>query len=418
MERSGPGYLATVRRTAVYNVLTTMLAAAVGVLLARLLGPAGRGDYAAITSLFGLVLVVFDLGLSAAVVFFAARDERAADTHVRTALVMLLPLSLAGAGFVALAAVTFMDGSEDRRAGLLVTIGCVVVAFLAAPAVCALQALHIRRWNVVRLSQPLLFAAVLAAAMMVPGLDVPGVMASLGVSLLLQACLAWWLYRSLGLPRGRFTRARAGPLTRYGLSNMASTVPNGVNGRIDQVVLALLVAPSALGQYAVAVSLSLLVMPLVVSFGNVAFPQIARRGGSDATVRQAVRGAFAVALAGVAVVVVCAPVVVPLLFGPGFGGVPLLLLALAPGAAFFVVNQVLGDLLRGLGRPGLVARSECAGVLVTVVGLVVLVPRLGTMGAAVTSSVTYIAVFLLLWSALRAVRSPGRVSGTEPPQAA
>ncbi|MDP5183838.1 oligosaccharide flippase family protein [Blastococcus sp. BMG 814] len=405
MRRGGSRYLRIVGRTAAFNASTTLVSAATGVLLARVLGAAGRGDYAAATAFFGIVLVIFELGLAASVVYFSARRQDLADTFVRTALGLLLPLAVAGSVFVVVASFTFMDGSEGRDIALLVIAALVPISFAAAPAVFALQALDIRLWNVVRLVQPLLFASALTAAVVTLDVDVRIATGVFGASLAAQGLLAWWLYHRRRERRGRFSPLEAAPMLRYGLSNAASTAPNALNGRFDQILLALMVAPAALGQYAVAVSLSLMVAPLAVAFGNVAFPRLAGGDDSEATLRHALRGSFVVAILGVVVVVALAPVIVPTLYGQGFDEVPRLLLGLAPGAAFFVVNQVVGDLLRGMGRPTLVARCEWTGVVVTIVGLAILVPLIGAFGAALTSSATYITVHVLLQFALRAARS-------------
>lgn len=185
-------------------------------------------------------------------------------------------------------------------------------------------------------------------------------------------------------------------MLRFGILNMSSTAPNSVNGRFDQILLAVMVSSAALGQYAVAVSLSVLAAPLVMAFGHVAFPSLARGERVLETIRAATRGSVLVSVVSIAVIVIAGPFLVPILFGPGYQSVTPLLLVLAPGAAVVVVNQVLGDVLRGLGRPGVVAACEWLGVISTVGGLVLLVPHLGAMGAALTSTVTYVIVYVLL----------------------
>jgi O-antigen/teichoic acid export membrane protein len=157
-----------------------------------------------------------------------------------------------------------------------------------------------------------------------------------------------------------------------------------------------MVSSAALGQYAVAVSLSVLAAPLVMAFGHVAFPGLARGERVAETITAAIRGASLASAAGISVILLSAPLLVPLVFGSGYQSVSRLLLVLAPGAAVMVVNQVLGDILRGLGRPGPVALCEWLGIISTIGGLVLLVPRLGVMGAALTSTATYLIVYVLL----------------------
>ena len=53
--------------------------------------------------------------------------------------------------------------------------------------------------------------------------------------------------------------------------------PATVNAYLDQLVLSQLVPPAALGCYAIAVSATLVPVPLVSAIGNVAFPRLAAR---------------------------------------------------------------------------------------------------------------------------------------------
>lgn len=390
-------FLRSVGRTAVFNLTTTAVSAVTGVLLARWLGPSGRGDYAAALAYFGLSLVVFELGLSSSVVYHVSKYRSEHADFVRTAAVLLVPLAaVAALVAVALGLVVFGDSPARRAAFLVLPVG-LVLCFAGAATGSALQSLDLASWNLVRLSQPVAFFLLIFGAHLVIPLNVVLVVNLMTVTFGAQTLLSWWLYARVTTRRGSFQRRQVRPMLRFGVLNMSSTTPNALNSRLDQLVLALLVSSAALGQYAVAVSLSVLAGPLVMAFGHVAFPSLARGERVIETVRTAVRGSIFVSVICLTVIVAAAPFVVPALFGPGYEPVTVLLLVLAPGAAVVVVNQVLGDILRGLGRPGAVAVCEWIGIVSTIAGLVLLVPHLGVMGAAVTSTVTYTLVFVLLF---------------------
>lgn len=389
-------FLHSVGRTAAFNLTTTVVSAITGVLLARWLGPSGRGDYAAVTAYFGLSLVVFELGLGSSVVYHVSKYWDARADYVRTASVLLVPLAMvAGLLSVLLGIVVFGD-SPSRRAAFLVLPFSVAMCFVGAPASFALQSIDLTRWNLVRLSQPVMFMLLIVGSHLLTSLDVPFVVVLMAGTFGIQSMLAWWFYTRASSDRGRYQRKRVRPLLRFGVLNMSSTAPNALNSRLDQLVLALMVSSAALGQYAVAVSLSILAGPLVMAFGNVAFPGLASGERVEETIKTAIKGSIAVSLVSLLMILAAGPFVVPVLFGRGYSTVTVLLLVLAPGAAVVVVNQVLGDVLRGLGRPGAVSVCEWIGILSTVGGLVLLVPHIGVMGAAVTSTVTYLVVFILL----------------------
>ena len=389
-------YLHDVGRTAGFNLATTAIGAVTGVLLARWMGPSGRGDYAAVASYFALSLVFFELGLGSSVVFHVSRWKHDQADYVWTAATLLIPLALAAGLVSVILGLTVFGDSPGRRTAFLIIPVSIAIAFANAPASFALQSLAIGRWNLVRLTYPIIFFLLIVMIHVTQPLNVSLVIIMMTIALAVQTSVAWWLYIRAYPTRGRFDRRAVRPMLRYGILNMSSTTPNSMNGRLDQVVLAVMVTSAALGQYAVAVSLSMLAAPLVMAFGNVAFPSLARGERVANTIRVATRGSALVSILSVVMILVAGPFMVPRLFGAGYGHVTALLLVLAPGAAVVVVNQVLGDVLRGLGRPGVVALYEWIGVISTVGGLALLVPRFDVMGAAITSTVTYTIVFVLL----------------------
>lgn len=406
-----------VGQTAGFNIVRSLVAALTGILLARWLGPADRGNYAAVTAFFGLIILATELGIGSAVVYYVARRKSEADNFVRTATAMLVPLSLIGAAATFGIALLFLDSGDPRRIPLLVLTVCIVVSLAGTPRNFVLQAISIPRWNVVRLSQPVIMMVLVVGTEIVGPIDVTTVIALMAVSLAVQSALGWYFYAKVSNGQGTITTSVIRPVLRFGLTNMVSTAPNALNARVDQVVLALVVAPALLGQYAVAVTLSLLAGPLALAFGYVAFPRLARGDElREAIIARAVRGSLLVSLLGIAIIAASAPFAVPIVFGDGYGDVPRLLFVLAPGAVAFVVNQVIGDLLRGLGRPGLVARCEWFGLIATLAGLIVLVPAFGPYGAAFTSSVVYLIVHVLLRWCLRSARSElnRNVAGKDP----
>lgn len=391
--------------TAGFNFGATILAAVTGVLLARWLGPTGRGNYAAITAYFGLLLVITGLGTGSSVVYFTSRERSEADSYVRTATAMLVPLAVIGVAATILIAEFGLNGEDPRRTPLLVLVACIIASLIGSVRIFALQSLSIAKWNLIRLVQPATMLILVAGYWAFRPITVTAVIALFAISLSAQSTLSWFLYSRQTILRGRYSRSKVLPLTTYGLASVASIAPNSINASFDQLVLATTVAPALLGQYAVAVTLSLLIGPLALAFGYVAFPRLARGGDSEHAISQALRGSFLVSTIGVATIVASSPVVVPTLFGHGYSEVPKLLLALAPGAVFFIVNQVIGDLLRGLGRPGLTARCELVGLACTLIGLFILVPRFGAYGAAFTSSFVYFIVHILLRIYLHKERS-------------
>jgi len=81
--------------------------------------------------------------------------------------------------------------------------------------------------------------------------------------------------------------------------------------------------------------------------------------------------------------------------GPLYAGAIPVLVCLLPGVALLAVGRVISADLAARGRPGLNVLSSLTAVGVEVVALLVLVPRLGLIGAGLASTLGYAAQTLL-----------------------
>jgi O-antigen/teichoic acid export membrane protein len=203
----------------------------------------------------------------------------------------------------------------------------------------------------------------------------------------------YWCLRT-GLAPGRVQSRLVGCLVKYGLTQVAAVTPAAVNSYLDQLVLSQLVSPADLGRYAIAVSVTLVPVPVVSAIGNVAFPRLAAQRRDAAANGSRLRLAAAALSAGIASAILL-PIaasaywLIPAVFGPAYQGAVPLLWILTPGGIFFACGQVVGDLLRGLSRPGLVATAQGLAAVSTVILIVALLPVAGVSAAAIASTVAY-----------------------------
>jgi O-antigen/teichoic acid export membrane protein len=407
-----PGFARSVASTAVYNISGAVAAGLAGIAIARALGPAVRGEYAAVLAWFGAAVTIGQLGQTATVTYFVAHHPGQARDFLATSrgLVVGAGLLTAIAGWWA-APVLAGRAPELLWCYRLMFAAC-VVCFLGGSYLYALQARHLTAWNAIGLAQPLAFAVAIAALVHARRVGLVPVLGMLVTTLFGQALLAYVCCARYGLAGGRSRREHAGPVLRYGVGQLGASLPGVLVARLDQLVLSMTAPAAALGHYAVAVSVTNLALPLVSAVGNVAFPRLAARdlcpSGAARLRRVAVLASGGTGALAMLVLAGSAYWWMPLVFGPGFrASVPLVWL-LAPGGALLACGQVCGDLLRGHGDPLAVARAQTAGAVATVVLLAVLLPVVGVAGAAIASSGSAaVAVVLLL-------RTLSRLPTTDP----
>jgi O-antigen/teichoic acid export membrane protein len=178
---------------------------------------------------------------------------------------------------------------------------------------------------------------------------------------------------------------------RLGLKGHVGRIANLINWRLDMMLLSFLAPVSIVGYYAVASKVAEFFRPLSASLTFVLRPLIASLPAMEARARGVFlyRRFFCINLATVALMALVGPTVIVHFFGREFiAAVPafqILLIGLAAHGADGVVNGYNV----GIGRPEFNSYTALAGMVVTVVGDITLIPSYSLMGAAVTSSAAY-----------------------------
>jgi len=397
---------------------STVAAGLGGVLVARTLGPTVTGEYAAISAWFGIALMVGGMGQPAALCFFVSRDPIRAPQYVATSRAMMLATGTLALGAGLLLAALLSRGNPEVATGYRIAFCTSIVAFVAASYTFSLQARDLHRWNVVRVSQPVLSLAAMGLLWYLRMLSLFAALLVVAATMVLQLVWAYRCCRLTGLAPGRPKLGLVRPLSAYGVAQIAALTPAALNANLDQLVLSQTVAPADLGRYAIAVSLTSVPIPLVAAIGNVAFPRLAaRRVVTEETRRLqllAVLSSAGLATAMLLPLALVAYWCVPLAFGQAYRGAVPLLWILTPGSIFLACNQVVGDLLRGRNHPAVVAWAQGLAAIFTVVLLFALLPVVGVAGAAIASTISYglaLAVMLRsLWRLPRHARGSGHIA--------
>jgi O-antigen/teichoic acid export membrane protein len=385
------GFRLGVATTTVSNFIQIAAAGSTGILIARSLGPNDRGEYAAITAWFGVALVVGELGQTAATTFFVARNPGSAPRYVATSRNMMIAsgliVALVGCGVSPLLA----SGSDAALSGYILMFATCVFSSIGASYTFSLQALNTASWNIVRASQPIVFGVGCWAFQLSGHLNLLTCLLASSLTIALQTLTAYSFCFRAGLTGGSGDRTIAKEMSRYGLLQMAGAVPSILIARLDQLALSIAVRPEALGQYAVAVSFTSLAVPAVSAIGSVAFPKIAlyrksARGDGYVLEKHAISATIGVSLVTMVGIIACAQWMVPRVFGAEYSRAVSLVWILAPGMAALACSQVCSDILRGHGRLLALARAQWISAAAMIAGLLVLLPILGDVGAAISSA--------------------------------
>ncbi len=367
------------------NVVLLATGLITGPIIARVLGPEGRGELAAVMAVLTMAPAVLDLGLSN----WIAR-ERAIGRPRAEILGAALPVSLACSlvGVAAAIPVSHVLGQGRSDVTTFLQVGLVLM-----PVVVCLQTLlgltiGESRWRLyawTRIAGAVLPAAAMVALWLLGELTV----ASAAISYIagpIVASLA--LLTMLRGVRGiRLDRQRSRAAATFGVKSWLNTVTAVTNNRADQILMAGLVPSRELGHYAVAVTISAVTFGVGAAVSSAIYPRVA--GGDGLLAARACRiTVLLVATVSVALAILT-PWMVPLVFGDDFrAAVPMTLILLAssiPASATIVVTAAL----TAANQPSAPLRAELVTLALAMPALIVLLPPYGGNGAAVISLLTY-----------------------------
>jgi O-antigen/teichoic acid export membrane protein len=175
--------------------------------------------------------------------------------------------------------------------------------------------------------------------------------------------------------------------------------------------------PAVLGAYAVASKYAELLRLPGTALTWVFYPRLASVGETEAaaTARRMVRPTLiGIAVAALPVALLTSPVM-RLLYGAQFGPAVTPARVLLAGMLLAGGSGVASAYLYGRGTPGLNSIVLGAGLVITVVLDLLLIPRFGALGAAVASTAAYLSTdALLVYLLLRLTRLPRQRGNRSP----
>lgn len=390
---AAPEKIRSIPLTGAVNAANILLGAMTGILVARVLGPDGRGQLV-IGSVGPLVIGSFaTLGLEESTVYSLANSTT--DAERRTTLWSSMTI---GAAFGVLGSLVALAMQLWYFAPKLPETGhAVAYAYASLPLFFILTQIPLAamraigdyvKWNICRLYVSLVYAIVLVALSVTESMSLSSVLlshlainAGLGIALVVAAQLKW---------NYAFDGGLACSLVRLGLGNHLVTIQQLSNQRLDQFVLTRFVGSAALGQYAVAVTyataaLSLALAPAWQLYSHLSrTTQLSRRSFRRVMQRSVVGVSLMAAIGAVA-----APFLLPALFGPEFRGATMPTIVLLCASPALAASALYASTWKACGQPMRVARAEGLGLATTVVLLAILLPAYGVTGAAVASFFAY-----------------------------
>ena len=189
-------------------------------------------------------------------------------------------------------------------------------------------------------------------------------------------------------------------MLHYGAFMQLSTLVSTLNKRLSLYLLHTNCTEPQIGVYASGTQVTEGVNIVSQSIGLVEFSALSNTEKAERSSQLTLRFMkVSILLTFTALLVIC---LLPTdffewIFSGEFADIRPVILLMAPGILFFSAHTVLANYFSGTGKPKYNLYASLIGLTITLIAAFILIPALGIKGAAITTSLTYTALFVYQW---------------------
>jgi O-antigen/teichoic acid export membrane protein len=361
-------------------------------LLARGLGPAGRGSFAFVTVTALLLGRIAKVGVGEATSVFAAQRPARRGTLLANLIVFSLLTSLVLGGVVVGALYLLgIEPAGNTRTQLAILLAGTLAAALVDDSF-MVGCGRLREAAAISAGGGWIYVVSLVTASLTVGLDVDSaLLAWVAAHCIWSAMLSGVGARIAGL-RAPDLRLLADEI-RFGVRAWVGSVSMLLNARLDQILVGIIASEVTLGLYAVAVNMGEVLLFLPTAIATSMLPAVARdreESGVDRTLRT-FRSATILSLASALVAAVIGKIAIPAMFGSEYDGSVAPFLWLLPGALGYTALSIFSNSLLASRAPGWSSFGSVVSLTVGFVLDLALIPAFGASGAAAAASAAFLA---------------------------
>jgi O-antigen/teichoic acid export membrane protein len=381
------------------RVLVVVVTFATAVVIARGLGPSGRGLYAVAATLGAIGAQFGNLGLPGSNIYYVAKDRGLLPALIGNTLAVVLvacvAAALSGIGFVFWPKMSPVHGTLLLLALASVPVG---LAYLLIQGL-LLGVNEVRAYNNIECGGKLFALTLICILALLHGGTV-----ELFFGATLSSVLVTFLWALL-----RLRRVSAEP-PELSFAVFRQSIGTGVRAytitffgflllRIDLLMVKYMLGATEAGYYSISQVLAENTMMFPVVLGLLLFPKLSSIREREEKLQLANKAVLVTAAFMLPVVVIAALVAAPVIsvaFGRNFLPAASPFVWLMPGTYFLGIETVMVQLLNSEGFPPIIVVAWIADTIINVALNFWAVPRYGITGASIISSVCYFLMFLMV----------------------
>jgi len=376
------------------HIITVVLALAAAIVIARVLGPEGKGAYSLIILVPTLLALLGNLGMGIANTYFGGSKKynwnELVSNSLVSALVLGILLAVAFLAYFLIFDPSFLQEIEPR---------CLVIATLVLPlslltsyfGYILLGQNRIKEFNLLGLVHGGVNVVLILSVLLALKGGIFSVISAWAIAALIAAILSVLLVRRTTNIRWSFHLLLFKNSVKFGVKGYLGGIIQFLNYRLDMFLVAFFMDVTFVGYYSISVAMAEALWHFPGAVGTVIFARMPGLSAEEAnrSTPRICRNTFFITILAALALFGLGKYIITLFFGAAFLPAVEPLWILLPGIVALSIPRVLTNEITGRGKPVIGTIAAGISLAVNIPLNLVLIPRMGISGAALASTISY-----------------------------
>jgi O-antigen/teichoic acid export membrane protein len=384
------------------QILVFCLSFVSSIIIARVLGPEGRGLFSLVIMIPTMTVAMTNMGINVSNVFFIGKNKDPIGSIVGNALFYSLIVGGSVSCFLIILEPLLNSYFLKGVSRIYLYTALPLIPFLLMSENIYYILLGYRKiikLSILRLINPLTYLTILGITYYFFQLSVYGaILANISGLFVCLSVGIYFLFKSgycVGFSLNKTLYVKS---FKFGLKQHLGSIFQLLNYRLDLLIIAALLTSAEVGHYSVSVVIAETIWYIPSSLGQILYPKTASSDTKTANTFTPFVCRTNILLTFIAALVLygISGIVIPWLFSSEFYPSIMALKLLLPGTLFQGICKVLASDLTGRGFPQYSTYAAFFSLIFTIIFDFLLIPRLGINGAALASSISYMVSALII----------------------
>ena len=368
---------------------------AMGILIARVLGPYGKGIYVAIARLAGILASTSSISMGESLIYYLGRKKIKHIEIMGTSLFISTICSLLALSILFIFQETiklhfFKEFHVDIYWIIYFLIPFTLFNSFVSYALRGLE--KFQDYNVLSIMITVIKIVVTAFCFYFIAANYTTALGALLIVIVIHSIWGLILLFKYSMGSFRISWKNIFPLARYGGSTHFGSIFNQLENQVDIFLLLYFLSPASVGIYSTGWVIASTLLNIANSLNVILFPKLSSTFDKDSALnftKKSIRCLLFICFGVSILIVIAAYPFIRICYGPAFVEAFWVTLILLPAIMAEVIFRTLFSWFKGIGRPLVTSVFTGISVIINIIFNILLIPRFGIMGAALSAAISY-----------------------------